>query len=68
MKTSTQTSDLVVPMYSWWQTLMMTLFDVDFNQIKWAPSPDPEVRALSIFIPTYSVFQMVKMTLLQTDE
>lgn len=62
-----ESGDLVIPMFSWWQVLFMSLFDLDFTKEKWTSSPDPEVRALNIFVPKYSMWQMAKMTLLQTD-
>lgn len=68
MTTSTQMNELSVPMYSWWQMFLMSAFDVDFNKTKWMPSPDPEVREMSVMIPRYSWWKMFKMTLLQTDE
>ena len=63
-----QSDGLVIPMYSWWQTFLMSFFDVEFNKTEWTPSPDPEVRALSVLIPKYSLKQMFYMTFLDIGE
>lgn len=52
---------LMVPMYSWWKILLISLFDIDFSEEKVMPSKDPEVLALRESIPVYSWWQMVKL-------
>lgn len=66
--TTIQNDELVVPMYSWWQVLLMSLFDINFSEEKFVPSSDPEVRSMSIYVPKYSWRQVIKMTFCLTDE
>lgn len=63
-----QNDNLVVPMYSWWQVLLISLFDVNFSEDKFVPSSDPEVRAMAVSVPKYSWWQMFKMTCCLTGE
>lgn len=63
-----QNDDLVIPMYSWWQVLLIFLFDINFSKDKFVPSSDPEVRGMDVSIPKYSWWQMFKTTCRLTDE
>lgn len=64
MKTQNEafyTETLTIPMYSWWQILLMSFLDIDFSEEKFVPSNDPEILELKESIPKYSAWQMVKL-------
>lgn len=63
-----QNDDLVIPMYFWWQILLISLFDVNFSEEKFVPSSDPEVIAIAAYTPKYSWRQMFKMICCLTGE
>lgn len=60
--------ELMVPIYSWWQMFLISVFDVDVTTEKFVPSLNAENRMLSIMIPKYSLGQMLKMMILQSEE